>query len=169
MFLRTRSWITKFVILMKEGRSSALEGWKRSFSSRIHEKGCDRAEHVTDKGWDYIFFSGSFFEATWYSKPIKSSKFLQSLWAIRIEVAYSFLLSKNNKNPFLATVRGRKELCQEWRRFYWFTILDLFRNRRFRVMRSNKKTKIEDFGRVLSDPFMGFERTLLSQSNKVLP
>lgn len=39
--------------------------------------------------------------------------------------------------------------------------VDLFRNRRFRVTRSDKNPKIADFGRVLSDPFMGFERTLV--------
>ena len=47
------------------------------------------------------------------------------------------------------------------------SLLDLFGNRRFRVMRSYKRPKIEDFGRVLSDPFMGFERTLLVLKKQV--
>ena len=46
-------------------------------------------------------------------------------------------------------------------------IIDLFRNRRFRKKRSYENLKIEDFGRVLSDPFMGIERTLFYPKQEI--
>jgi hypothetical protein len=61
--------------------------------------------------------------------------------------------SSNCNNPFAF---GAAAVA----RFLLFCFRPL-RNRRFSVMRSNKNHKIEDFDRVLADPFMGFARTLL--------
>jgi tRNA modification GTPase len=44
--------------------------------------------------------------------------------------------------------------------------IDLLQDQRSSVMRSNKNHKIEDFDRVLADPFMGFARTLIRIGTK---